>query len=451
MKLVFVYLSLACVCISGVTSVSHVPVLLWSSESSVWASAPALNGGHVASSDELHSLLQEVVSRKGSIVIFLQDTLSMDDITYYSTVSGSENPLYNVQDIMDSSPASLVLPAVDWKTIRNLHGYLKSQADWNLISVDMLNEPLLHLDYTKPNLITINLQSIPRSSQIYAAYTFSENDKHIKKVTQILQDSGVNFTAIYTALKPSKVAKSFDMVQKQGRQLLATDLTVPYPPFNVTNGSDTCILIYATQFVVTANDTQVFDLTNVTFIARSANTSRSECSDFNTTLSLVYSNPGNGLTSLEVRFVMSNMFYTGSARNWFNIDSILIIPNEDILRNASFQTTYSSAPAEYSFHCQQVGTSSLYAETFVPANSEANNWRIYIAEFQIQGFNINKNLFSYASDCSSFFTPAIWMGLVSGIILLWILAYGIFMIMQLTTNDKFDDPKGPALSVPQGD
>lgn len=451
MQLVLVYLSLVCVCISGVTSVSHVPVLLWSSESSLWTSAPALNGGHIASSDELHSLLQEVVSRKGSIVIFLQDTLSMDDITYYSTVSGSENPLYNVQDIMDSSPASLVLPAVDWKTIHNLHGYLKSQADWNLISVDNLNEPLLHLDYTKPNLITINLQSIPRSSQIYAASSFSENDKHIKKVTKILQDSGVNFTAIYTALKPSKVAKNFDMVQKQGRQLLATDLTVPYPPFNVTNGSDTCILIYATQFVVTANDTVVFDLTNMTFIARSANTSRSECSDFNTTLSLVYSNPGNGLTSLEVRFVMSNMFYPGSARNWFNIDYILIIPNEDILRNASFQTTYSSAPAEYSFHCQQVGTSSLYAETFVPANSEANNWRIYITEFQIQGFNINNNLFSYASDCSSFFTPAIWMGLVSGIILLWILAYGIFMIMQLTTNDKFDDPKGPALSVPQGE
>lgn len=71
---------------------------------------------------------------------------------------------YLSQDIMDSSPASLVLPAVDWKTIRNLHGYLKSQADWNLISVDNLNEPLLHLDYTKPNLITINLQSIPRYS-----------------------------------------------------------------------------------------------------------------------------------------------------------------------------------------------------------------------------------------------------------------------------------------------
>ncbi|XP_018413273.1 PREDICTED: V-type proton ATPase subunit S1-like [Nanorana parkeri] len=451
MHLVLVFLFLACVCISGVTSVSHVPVLLWSSESSVWASAPAVNGGHITLSDELHGLLQEVVSRKGSIVIFLQDTLSMDDITYYSTVSGSENPLYNVQGIMDSSPSSLVLPAVEWRTIPNLHGYLKSQADWNLISVDNLNEPLLDLDYTKPNLIMINLQPIPRSNQISAVTAFSENDKHIAKITKTLQDSGVNFTAIYTGLKPSKVAKSFDVVQKHGRQLLATDVTVPYPPLNVTNGTDTCILLYATKFVITANSTAAFDLTNVTFGARTANTSQSQCSDYNTTLSLIYSSPGNGLTSLEVRFVMTNMFYTGSARNWFKLESVLIIPNQDILRNASFQTSYASSPAEYSYHCQEVGTSYLTAERLVPTNTEANNWLITITEFQIQGFNIKNNLFSYASDCSSFFTPAIWMGLVSTVILLWILSYGILMIMQLTTNDKFDDPKGPALSVPQGD
>lgn len=69
--------------------------------------------------------------------------------------------------------------------------------------------------------------------------------------------------------------------------------------------------------------------------------------------------------------------------------------------------------------------------------------------FQIQGFNIENNQFSYASDCTGFFTPGIWMGLVTSLVLLWILAYGINMIMQLTTNSRFDDPKGPSLSVPQ--
>ncbi|XP_075065037.1 V-type proton ATPase subunit S1-like isoform X2 [Mixophyes fleayi] len=452
MQLLSGFLLMSCICVSVVISVSHVPVLLWSTESSVWASAPAVSDGHITSSHELYRLLQQGdVPRTGSIVLFLQDTLSIDDFTYYSTVYGSDNPLHNVQDILDSFPASLVVPAVEKKTIDNLPGYLKKQANWNIINIDNLNVSFLELDDTEPNLIIIRLKSIPRSSQISAATAFAENDKHIGRITQELKDRRVKFTAIYTGMKPSKVAKSFDMVHKQGRDLLATDTAVLYPPLNVSaNGSDTCILIYATQFLLTVNSTQL-DLTNLTFEAKQANTSLSECSATNTTLSLLYSSPGLGLRSLEVRFFMTNMFYTGSARNWFKLESVMIIPNQNILRNASFRTTYASAPAEYSFHCQQVGTSSLTGEVLVPDNVDSKQWGIFISEFQIQGFNIKNNLFSYAGDCTSFFTPGIWMGLVSSIILLWILSYGIFMIMQLSTNDKFDDSKSQALSVPQGE
>ena len=70
--------------------------------------------------------------------------------------------------------------------------------------------------------------------------------------------------------------------------------------------------------------------------------------------------------------------------------------------------------------------------------------------FQIQGFNILNGTtdFSYASDCAGFFTPAIWMGLITSLIMLLILTYGLHMIMQVRTMDRFDDPKGPSISVP---
>lgn len=69
---------------------------------------------------------------------------------------------------------------------------------------------------------------------------------------------------------------------------------------------------------------------------------------------------------------------------------------------------------------------------------------------QIQGFGLNNGtVFSYASDCAAFFTPAIWMGLVTTLVMLLILVYGLHMITQLTTMDRFDDPKGPTISVPQ--
>ncbi|XP_072006792.1 V-type proton ATPase subunit S1-like [Engystomops pustulosus] len=452
MQLLSWLLLLFCICASGVNSLSHVPVLLWSTESSAWSLAPIVNAGHITSGHEFYKLLEEDAPKPKLIVMFLQDTLSIDDFTYYSTVYGNENPLQNVQHILDTSPSSLILPSVDKKTVDNLPNYLKKQDDWNIVDVDHLNVSSLEMNKDKPNLIIIRLQSIPRSNEKSAAKVFGENDKHIGRITRKLKNHGFHFTAIYTGVKPSKVVKSFDMVYKTGRELLATDSIVSYTPLNVTNGSDvSCILIYATQFIITVNKSLELDLTNITFEVPSVDTSSSECSASNTTLSLVYSLSEKDLSSLEIRFFMTNMFYTGSARNWFKLESVMLIPNKDILRNATFSTSYASAPAEYSYHCQQVGTSSMYGERLIPTNTEANNWEIFISEFQIQGFNIENNIFSYASDCTTFFTPAIWMGLVSTIILLWILSYGIFMIMQLTTNDKFDDPKSQPLSVPQGE
>lgn len=69
---------------------------------------------------------------------------------------------------------------------------------------------------------------------------------------------------------------------------------------------------------------------------------------------------------------------------------------------------------------------------------------------QIQGFGLaNGTDFSYASDCAGFFTPGIWMALLTSLILLLTLIYGLHMIMHVSTMDRFDDPKGPSISVPQ--
>ncbi|TFK11506.1 leucine-rich repeat-containing protein 3 [Platysternon megacephalum] len=223
------------------------------------------------------------------------------------------------------------------------------------------------------------------------------------------------------------------------------EVTDAYYPLNVTNGTSTCILFYASNFSLTANKSVHADLTNLTFVSRKVDFSSSVCSDTNATLSLNYTGLVDGINNLKIRFLMTKKFYTGSARKWFTLDSVEIAHDNQTV--ARFNVSIISAPAEYSFHCQLVGTSSLYGAKLIPANSEAKNWDVYLSEFQIQGFNIHNNLFSYASDCTSFFSPGIWMGLVTSVVLLWILTYGIHMIMQLTTNSRFDDPKGQALTI----
>ncbi|NXG41846.1 VAS1 ATPase, partial [Psilopogon haemacephalus] len=408
----------------------------------------ALHEGHIVSAQELTEILQPVLTQNSrNLILFLQDMLSIDDFTYFSESYGNKNPFQN--ESLQSSPSSLVLPAVDCEASRYLLSFLQKSGGWKLTKITNLNVSHLEVNTSKPNLVVIQLQQLVSGfNEVSTLEAIAEIDKIIGRLTMDLQERGIPFSVIYTAVRPSRISRRTDVVWELRRQLMATEEedSLSYPPLNVTTGNDTCILFYARNFTLKANNSVFIDLTNVTFVSQDVDVSSSECSDVNTTLSLRYTEPVNGISSLEIRFLMSNQFYEGSARNWSTLDSVEII--QDGEKFAKFYVSVISAPAEYSSHCQLVGTSNLYPARLIPSNDEAKNWDVFISTFQIQGFNVENNQFSYASDCTGFFTPAIWMGLVTSIVLLWILAYGIHMIMQLTTNSRFDDPKGPALSVP---
>lgn len=196
---------------------------------------------------------------------------------------------------------------------------------------------------------------------------------------------------------------------------------------------------------------------------------------------------------------MSQRFYPGSARNWSTLDSVQLQYNglsATFLGNRSIHT-----PAEYSYHCQTVNSFQHPLLVSNNATGNATNWRLNFIDFQvqfhvfssyhsifrvaldyvlecccffnnqesqiflslffilifftiqIQGFGLDKNPgnFSYASDCAGFFSPGIWMGLLTTLLLLLIFVYGLHMIMNLNTMDRFDDPKGPTISVPQSE
>ncbi|NWW35342.1 VAS1 ATPase, partial [Panurus biarmicus] len=409
----------------------------------------AVHEGQVVSAQELTVLLQPLFTQNSrNLVLFLQDRLSIDDFTYFSESYGNKNPFQN--EILQSSPSTLVLPAVDCKATRSLLSVLQESGDWKLTNITNLDISQLEVNASNPNLLVVQLQPLASDlKEISTLEAIAENDKIIGRVTMDLQERGIHFSVIYTAVRPSRISRTTGVVAELRRHLMADEEedSLSYPPLNVTIGNYTCIFFHASNFSLKANNSVSIDLTNATFLTQNVDISASECSDSNTTLSLKYTKPVNGISSLEIRFLMTNKFYEVSARNWSTLYSVEIV--QDGEKFAKFNVSGISAPAEYSFHCQLVGTNNLYPARLVPSNNEAKNWDVFISKLQIQGFNIINNEFSYASDCTGFFTPGIWMGLVTTIILLWILTYGIHMIMQLTTNSRFDDPKGPALSVPQ--
>lgn len=74
---------------------------------------------------------------------------------------------------------------------------------------------------------------------------------------------------------------------------------------------------------------------------------------------------------------------------------------------------------------------------------------VVLSILQIQAFNVIGEQFSYASDCAGFFSPGIWMGLLTSLFMLFIFTYGLHMILSLKTMDRFDDHKGPTITLTQ--
>ncbi|KAJ9579262.1 hypothetical protein L9F63_024630, partial [Diploptera punctata] len=63
-------------------------------------------------------------------------------------------------------------------------------------------------------------------------------------------------------------------------------------------------------------------------------------------------------------------------------------------------------------------------------------------------FEANEDrIFGDAYDCVYFFTVPIWSGLFVCIIFSLIMIFGLCMIMDIKTMDRFDDPKGKTITI----
>lgn len=55
--------------------------------------------------------------------------------------------------------------------------------------------------------------------------------------------------------------------------------------------------------------------------------------------------------------------------------------------------------------------------------------------------------FTAPIDCVPYFSSAIWSGIFVVFILILVSAWGTIMIMDINTNDRFDDPKGKTITI----
>ena len=148
---------------------------------------------------------------------------------------------------------------------------------------------------------------------------------------------------------------------------------------------------------------------------------------------------------LPPRFTLANRFYRVSARYWFTLENLEIHSNRSVAYSNASQVT---GPSIYSFHCEHVSSENEDGSLLVP-DTQPSLWQMTFRDFQIQAFNVTGEQFSYASNCAGFFSPGIWMGLLTSLFMLFIFTYGLHMILSLKTMDRFDDHKGPTITLTQ--
>ncbi|XP_018516967.1 ATPase H+ transporting accessory protein 1a [Lates calcarifer] len=451
----------------------QVPLLLWTSEGISLPTQTPPTAGHIVGQQQLASYLETALNvGPRNVVLFLQDKMSIEDFTMYGGAFGNkQDSVYpNLEGALVSSSSPLVLPAVSWPASNAVIGQLQDQLETSPLYMDPETLSQLRLNASSPALLVFRLPYGIGADLMSAKEVLSGNDEVIGQVLSIMKSQSVPYTAIYTALRPSREAASLSMeaglgggrslLQSRGgyrererereRQRRIKEKAGIYAPVEFKEGEETCILLWAKGLsvkILRSGRWEEHDLTPSTFgEGVSPKLHGSSCDKTKAKLVLNYENV-LGHRSFKLIFAMSQRHYKVSARRWFTLDAVEL---EYDGTKATFNGSRNIyAPAEYSYRCESV--TSFRWPLLVPRSSKdpANQWRVSFEDFQIQGFNVTGSEFSYASDCAGFFSPGIWMGLMTSLLMVLVLTYGLHMIMQLRTMDRFDDPKGPAISVPQ--
>uniref|UniRef100_A0A8I3QRA4 ATPase H+ transporting accessory protein 1 n=1 Tax=Canis lupus familiaris TaxID=9615 RepID=A0A8I3QRA4_CANLF len=427
----------------------QVPLVLWSSDRDLWGPAASTHEGHITSDMQLSTYLDPALELgPRNVLLFLQDKLSIEDFTAYGGVFGNKQDSafsnLEVRNALDLAPSSLVLPAVDWYAVSTLTTYLQEKLGASPLHVDLATLRELKLNASLPALLLIRLPYTSSSGLMAPREVLTGNDEVIGQVLSTLKSEDVPYTAALTAVRPSRVARDVAMVAGGlGRQLLQKQLAsaTVYPPVSY-NDTAPRILFWAQNFSVAYRD-HWEDLTFLTFGIQELNLTGSFWNDSYARLSLTYEELFG--TTVTFRFILANRFYPVSARHWFTMERLEIHSNGSV---AYFNASQVTGPSIYSFHCEYVSSLSKNGNLLVP-RLQPSLWEVTLRDFQIQAFNVSGEQFSYASDCAGFFSPGIWMGLLTSLFMLFIFTYGLHMILSLKTMDRFDDHKGPTISLTQ--
>ncbi|XP_074644841.1 V-type proton ATPase subunit S1-like [Tubulanus polymorphus] len=428
MKLLFANF---CLFYLAISVVSHeIPVLIWSSHKLADVLPPL--AGHTINEEVFRNdYLRKLVCKdcqKHTLVVFLQDKLSLDDITKYGNVFSDKSnggAFPHIKEYMES------LPSLTLSSVKGPADALKKLKDMFQGRVHHLKsgQSLKDVKLTGRNLIVYNLAV---TNNEITAEQIAKNDAQISKTVEELKELGIPYTAMYTANEPS-VVKSDWYHGNMGRHLLAT----ADDKSNGTLVEVSGCMLYAQEIRLKPSKNSSDEL-----LSNKPKTDGSKCNNATGgTLKLSWTKQGElNSVVIEIEFAVSKKGGLWKIGNMSLTAKGKINGTEVNADNMPLEASFVYAPLGASYHC--------YPRTQILAkgNATADSASLVFKGLQIQPA-AKKGRFGPANDCVGFFTIPIFSGLIVALILIAILGYGIGMIANITTQDRFDDPKGKPLNV----
>ncbi|KAJ1525166.1 hypothetical protein ONE63_010000 [Megalurothrips usitatus] len=385
---------------------SLVPVLLWQSRNvgESDSSPAALSKMNV---EEFGDVLMRRVNHDPMIVLFVENRLSVEDFS--KQVSGASSSFPALKSIkgdvrLDFIPA-VQTPAKALNRLSTKLGY-----KWEQLSGEVLPEP-------GKKIIVVNLGDVEEDED--RSTMLLRHDKYIASMFKRMVAKYSDILVVYTGRQSSWTEpETHDRVRRD-----AEPTSAAAPSCNVVLSS----IGNADQVLLHTSECPVLTVNKVVYNLTSGEAQKGDSR--------------KGFARMVVRYKVESSIDMATVRFRFNYtdngywELTQAEVEKDKVRETLDSKSNIRAPLNSSYSC---GSEALFQNADGTVTLRLKNIKVQPG---VQG-----GVFSPANDCIPFFTIPIWSGLFVTFLLLFIVAWGIDMMMNIHTMDRFDDPKGKPLT-----
>ncbi|XP_044256758.1 V-type proton ATPase subunit S1 [Tribolium madens] len=388
--------------INLVSSAEFVPVYMWGT-TKLSERVPAL---HKISQDSFKDTLLEYLKEDPYIIVFVEPTLSPEDFAQHD--QNGEIAFPNLHGLKKLRSHVAYKPYVQnpVKAVKQLNKEVTELSIGSLLSSS--NVP-------KDNILIIDLNDAKDDEPRF--HMLKRHDSDIVSIYKDILEQRNNVLAIYTANHTSWIAPE-DITHSRSRSLLQLEDSEEKKDTGIRFSSAHLLLYLSDKGSYKVNkDTSNITIDNSFML--------SETSDMDNKENITATLSGS---SLSINFAIK----VNNVSGYWYLTSMSVKTDKE---NQLVGISDYFAPRDFSYHCSTFNLSTV-----------DRNATLSLPGFQIQPFPKN-NTFGDAYDCVGFTSVPIWSGLFVTIILLLIVTFGLTMMMDIKTMDRFDDPKGKTITI----